>query len=711
MNMNKLMRPESVVVIGASDKAGMVGGATKSSIKGVNKDRVYYLNPNRDTVNGRPCYHSLAELPEVPDCMLICTPAHTVNGYMEEGGELGIGAAVVLASGFSEERTAQAKERSEELKKTCLKYQMALCGPNCIGIVNGIDRVCVTANNDETMTMLEDDHRRGAGVIAQSGYISSGFNNPDCDYLACVIAAGNSIICGLEDYMLYLAQEERINCIGAYIEGITKPQVLVKALRIAAQKRKPVVVLKAGSSEKGGFAAASHTGSLAGNHRIIQSIFKKFGVIVTESLEELVSTVRMFAVLDGNLPKIPALAGINFSGGENTLCADTSERFGIDLPNFAETTLQSIREVVPPFATPANPLDATTSLFREKELVRRLFLAASCDPAAGLIAVGNDVGLHSEPKDLTCAQVLSELAAEGKLKPSVVIPSFEKARNDEVRRQFEQAGIPVLATGDYAYRAIRHLMDFSSFSAASATLDLAIPDRRDPRSRKKETLSEKQSKELLSSAGVPVPEQVLLKDPDQLDGPETEAIPFPWALKISSEDIPHKTEAGGVRLNIQNKEEARKAYEDILASCRSYAPDAKIEGVLVQQQIPAGEEILIGVSCDEMFGPVLLCGAGGTRTELFQDTALYPCPLNKAEALSMLRSLKIHPLFDGFRGAPALDADALAELMTAVSDYACSHRNDLAELDLNPVFVYEKGKGVCAADALIALYKDAGREV
>ena len=216
MNMNKLMRPESVVVIGASDKKGMVGGATQSSVKGVNKDHVYYLNPRREEVNHRPCYHTLSQLPEVPDCMLICTPASTVAGYLEEGGRMGIRAAVVLASGFSEERSEQARMLSEQVREICIKYDMALCGPNCIGIVNGIDRVCVTANNDETMIMLQDDQRRGAGVIAQSGYISSGFNNPDCDYLACVVSAGNSIICGLEDYMLYMAEEDRINCIAAY---------------------------------------------------------------------------------------------------------------------------------------------------------------------------------------------------------------------------------------------------------------------------------------------------------------------------------------------------------------------------------------------------------------------------------------------------------------------------------------------------------------
>ena len=713
MDMNKLMRPKSLVVIGASDKVGMVGGATKSSIKGANKDHVYYINPKRDEVNGRKCYHSLAELPEVPECMLLCTPAKTIAGYLEEGGKMGVGAAVVLASGFSEERSAEAQALSDEVKEICLKYDIALCGPNCIGIVNGIDNVCVTANNDDTLSLLEDDNRRGLGIVAQSGYISSGFNYPDCDFLAFIVSAGNSIICGLEDYMLYFAKEPRINAIAAYIEGIRKPDVLEEALRIAAENRKPVIVLKAGSSAKGGFAAASHTGSLAGNYRSIQSILEKYGVIFTRNLQELTSTARMFAVLDGNFPKKATMGGVNFSGGENTLCADTSERVGIPLPDFAEKTIETIKTVVPPFATPANPLDATTNLFREKEKVETLFRCVSEDPSIGLMAVGTDVGIPSEAKDFTCAEVLSEMSKRGEILPTVIIPSFEKPRNPDVRIPLEKAGIPVLSSGIYAYDAIRHLLDFVEYDYSKITPELAIPDAAKTTATKEEkeaaaarkgkhTLSESESKEALSKEGVPVPAQTLIKSDAELE----EAIKnfsYPCVMKIDSEDIPHKTEAGGVKLNIQNAGEAEEAYFQIIESCKAYKPEAKVNGVMMQEMVSGKLEVLIGITCDPLFGPLLLCGMGGIYAELFKDTALCPCPLNKDEAMKMLKSLKIWPMFEGWRGAPALDADALADLMVSVSNYAVAHKNDLAELDLNPVFVREKGKGVCAADALIVL--------
>ena len=710
MDMKKLMRPASLVVIGASDKAGMVGGATKSSIKGANSDHVYYINPKRDEVNGRKCYHALSELPEVPDCMLLCTPAHTIAGYLEEGGKMGIGAAVVLASGFSEERTEQAQALSEEVKAICLKYDIALCGPNCIGIVNGIDNVCVTANNDDTMSLLQDDNRRGLGIVAQSGYISSGFNYPDCDFLAFIVSAGNSIICGLEDYMLYFAKEPRINAIAAYVEGIKKPDVLEEALKIAAENRKPVIVLKAGSSQKGGFAAASHTGSLAGNYRTIQSIFEKYGAIFTRNLQELTSTARMFAVLDGNFPKKATMGGVNFSGGENTLCADSSERVGISLPDFAGKTIETIKTVVPPFATAANPLDATTTLFREKEKVETLFRCVSEDPAIGLMAVGTDVGIPSEVKDYTCAEVLTEMRGRNEILPTVIIPSFEKPRNPEVRIPLEKAGIPVLSAGIYAYDAIRHLMDFVNYDYTKVTSELAIPDaakttaskeeREAAKQKEKHALSEAESKEALAKEGVPVPKQVLIKtDADLAEAVQN--FSYPCVMKIDSEDIPHKTEAGGVKLNIQNAGAAEEAYFDILESCKAYKPDAKLNGVMMQEMVKGELEVLIGITCDPLFGPFLLCGMGGIYAEMFKDTALYPCPLNKEEALNMLKSLKIWPMFEGWRGAAPLDTDALTNLMVSVSNYAVKHKNDLAELDLNPVFVSDNG--VCAADALIVL--------
>jgi len=690
-----------MVVVGATDKAGSFGSrASQSAIKGSNGQRVYFLNPKREELFGRKCYHSLADLPEVVDCMVLCTPAATIAPYLEEGGKLGVGAAVVYASGFGEERSEAARQMEEEVAAICQTYHIALMGPNCVGYVNALDSICTFPGD---RGILGNGVKRGMGVVAQSGYATGGCYLPDAKRLAFVISAGNCAVASLEDYLLFYAEDDRINCIAAYIEGIKKPDRLEKALRICAEKRKPVVVLKAGMSEKGSFAAASHTGSLAGDYKSFEAVCKKYGVILTRSLQEFHSTARMFAVLDGHFPKSPGVGAINFSGAENTLCADTCARFGVDLPAFAPETAAAIAELVPSYSTPANPLDATTTLFTEKEKVKALFIAISRDPSVGIMTLGNDVGMPAELKDVTCREAMAELQAEGELAPLLIMPSYEKTRDNTLIAEFEDLGIPVLATGDLAYTALHHLCEFIAYKPEAHTLSLSLPGPGNP-ARRRVTLSEFDSKEALSQCGVPVPRQAKAADEAELLRCLKD-FPMPVVLKVDSADIPHKTEAGGVKLNLQTAGEARSAFHEIMESCRAYSSSAKIDGVLVQEMAKPGLELILGIKNDKQFGPMLLVGLGGVFVEVFQDAALCPCPITKAEARDMLSQLKGFPLLSGYRGGVSRDVEALTELMVHISDYASEHRDTLAELDLNPVFVYEEGQGVVAADALIVNWR------
>ncbi len=320
MDINVLLKPKSIVIVGATDKHNMSGDATKNIPRSSISDHVYYINPKRDSLYERKCYNTLQELPEVVDLMVMCTPAKTVPGYLEQAGQLGIRAAVVFASGFSEERTPEAHALADQVEKICAKYEIALCGPNCVGYVNALDKIC---GGPLDYGLLDMDVKKGLGIVAQSGFVTSGFTNPDVRNLAYIVSAGNCSSVTLEEYMLFFARDTRVNCIAAYIEGIKKPDVLIQAIKEAAEARKPVVVLKAGMTVKGSFAAASHTGSLAGDYKIIEAVFNKYGVIICKTLQEFVSTARMFAILDGNIPQNTNVGAINFSGGENTLCADT----------------------------------------------------------------------------------------------------------------------------------------------------------------------------------------------------------------------------------------------------------------------------------------------------------------------------------------------------------------------------------------------------
>jgi acyl-CoA synthetase (NDP forming) len=694
MDISKLFKPNSMVVVGVTDKPSFGARTALSTIKSSIADRVYYINPTRDELNGRKCYHSLNELPETVDLMVLCTPAKTVAHYMEEAGKLGIPAAMAFASGFGEERSEAAQKMAAEVEAAAKKWDMAFCGPNCVGIVNAIDNICASTDDHG---MLNTGVIRGIGAVAQSGYINLGFLVPDAKHLAYIISAGNCSMCTLEDYLLYLAENDHVNCVSAYIEGIKKPEVFVKALKIAALKRKPVVVLKAGMTEKGSFAAASHTGSLAGDYKTFESIFRKFGVTVTTSLQEFVSTSRMFAILDGRLPRVNGIGAINFSGGENTLCADTCDRFKLELPPYSETTCKTVSALLPSYSTASNPLDATTTMFTEQEKVRKLFETISGEKAFGLITLGTDLAVQSPNKDITCGQIMPELMAEGKLLPSVVVPSIEP-RNECLRIAFENAGIPVLSTGIFAYSAVKHLFDFAFYDPTAVTLELGLPETsKDSRSV---TLSETNSKNEIAAYGVRVPGQSMASTENELDKC-LDHIPFPVVLKVDSPDISHKTDAGGVRLNIRSHTEARDAFNGIIQSCKAYKPNAKINGILVQEMVPTGIEIIIGIKNDKQFGPILLVGLGGVFVEVFKDTSLYPCPLVKDEALAILKELKGYTLLTGFRGSKPCDIDALTDLMVRVSEYAVANKDVVTEMDLNPVFVYEKGKGAIAVDARI----------
>jgi acyl-CoA synthetase (NDP forming) len=695
MDINKLLRPKSMAIVGVTDKWSFGARTARSSIRSSIADRIYYINPKRDELNGRKCYHSLNDLPETVDLMVLCTPAKTVAPYLEEAGKLGIAAAIAFASGFGEERTEIAQKMAAEVEAAARKWDITLCGPNCVGFVNAVDNICASTEDNG---MLNSGVNRGIGVVAQSGYITNGFLAPDSNLLAYVISAGNCSVCSLEDYLLFLAEDDRVNCVSAYIEGIKKPAVLVKALKMAALKRKPVVVLKAGMTEKGSFAAASHTGSLAGDYTTFESIFKKFGVIVTTSLQEFVTTSRMFAIMDGRLPKVNGIGAINFSGGENTLCADTCGRYNLELPPYDETTCRDVSALLPSYSTASNPLDATTTMFSEREKVRKLFEAISAEKAFGLIILGTDLAVKSPNKDITCSEIMPELMAEGKLLPSVVIPSIEEPRNEAVRIAFEKAGIPLLSTGILAYRAVRHLFDFAFYEPAKATLELALPGNIPGSSNV--ALSETDSKNEIAAYGVRIPGQFVASTEDDLDK-RLNDIPFPVVLKVDSPDITHKMDAGGVRLNVCSHSEARDAFRGIIKSCKAYNPNAKINGILVQEMVPSGVEIIIGVNNDKQFGPMLLVGLGGVFVEVFKDASLYPCPLGKDEALAMLKELKGYTLLTGFRGSKPCDIDTLTDLMVKVSEYAVANKDIVTEMDLNPVFVYEKGKGAIAVDALI----------
>ena len=430
----------------------------------------------------------------------------------------------------------------------------------------------------------------------------------------------------------------------------------------------------------------------------MESIFEKYGVIAAKTLEEFMCLAQTMSVLRGNLPQKKEYAVISFSGGESTLSADVAEETGVALAQISDATKQEIKKYIPGFAAAKNPLDATTSLFHDDEKTIGILKALQADDSVGAITIGTNVKKDGDATTNELCGAIAKAKAQGVTKPVLAIPSLEGYRYRESRRILEDAGVPLMSSMGTAFNCLKQLADFAAYDWTKRTLTPCVPTKK--HSGKTAALSEFDSKAQMAAYGVPVPAQTIARSEEEARA-AAERMKKPLVMKINSDEILHKTDAGGVKLNIHSADEAAAAYQEILANVARTKPGARTDGVLVQEMAPAGVEMIIGVTKDKQFGPMLLVGMGGVFVEVFKDAALYPAPLNHDEAIGMLKKLKSYKLLTGYRGAKPCDIDALADMMVKIGDYACAHCDELKELDLNPVFVYPEGEGVCAVDALI----------
>lgn len=699
MDLKKVFKPKSVAVVGANDREGSFGYfAAKYALAGEGADRVYFVHPERKELMGKPCYPSLSALPEVVDCAVLCTPGGTVPSLIDEAGKLGVKGSVVFASGFSEEKEEEGKRLEKELISLARKYDMAVIGPNCVGIMNNIDKKMLWG----VETTYEFSGNTGVGVVAQSGFITKYLSEAGFG-MSYMTSSGNGNVVTIEDVMDFYAEDGDVRVISVYLEGIKKPAVFASALKKAAQKKKPVIILKSGRSKKGSAATVSHTGNLSGSGQVYDAVFEKFGVVVADDFVDLIALTKMFTHLGGRLPRKATLASLNLSGGETAVCADLSEKYGLVHPEFDEGIKILLTQLLPHFATPNNPLDATTGIMYDAESNKKIYKALLQSEDIGIVTTG--VSIEAEKARTSDTQIDGICAAVDEVtltKPLIVLPSFEGGRNPEYIKRLGERGIFVLTGGEKGYSQIASLIKFSQYDCAKKTLELALSDT-DVKATETYALSEFDSKEEIKRFGVSIPAQAVVSSVGELEAALERDFGYPVVLKVNSADILHKTEAGGVKLNIRNKEEAVKAYGEIMDSCKAYNPEARIDGILLQEMAPKGMEIIVGVNNDRLFGPMLLVGLGGIFVEVFRDVALYPAPINRQEALEMLTRLKAYKLLAGYRGSAPLDIGALADLLVAVGDYAVANRDTLKELDLNPVFVYEKG--VKAVDTVIVKYK------
>lgn len=687
MDLKKLLRPSSIAVIGANDKNGFGKSTCMNLLSSPLKDHIYFVNPKREELFGKKCYANIRELPEKIDMCVVILNKKLVAGALTEAASVGCKTAVVYASGYGE---TGDKEAELELKDLCRKHDLAVMGVNCAGYINNLDGIFAFG-----MLVKREAVPGNIAIISQSGKICLNMMQMDHMNYSYLISSGNSTCIHIEDYLEYLIEDEETKVIGLYLEGVKDPQKFTRVLAMAARKRKPIVIMKVGKTSKGSALAASHTGSLSGSDQSFDAVMKKFGVIRVDDIEELAEMCHLLSVI----PMLPASTGLSamcLSGGETGICADMGTLMGLSYPELKTETAEKIRELLPGYATVANPLDMSATLAHDGPRYAEVIQAFMDDPSIGMILCGQTILEHHEVQDVIYP--MSDgmvMAAKKRKKPIAVMSFFNSSRDKIIRKKLESEGVPILPATGGGFKLLKYLMDFVAYVPDDHTLELAIPEA--PQGEKR-AFSERESKLELKKYGVEVPAEYVVSDKAELRKLD---LTYPVAAKIESPDILHKSDVGGVKLNIRNPEELEAAFEEVLNNAKAHCPDARINGVLVSRMLPPGREFIIGVNNDPQFGPMVLCGLGGVFVEVFKDVSLYPAPLNRKEALRMIRSLKGYRLLTSYRGQKEGDVEALADLIVQIADYAAKNKDTLAELDLNPVFVYPKGEGVAMADALV----------
>lgn len=692
MDIKKLLKPNKLAIVGASEKEGFGGDTCRNVMTYMDENKYYFINPKRDMVFGKRCYASISDLPEQIDLLVICTPQSTVESMLIEGAKKGVKGAVVYASGYGEVGTEEGRAAEASLLQLCKELDIALMGPNCAGYANFVDKMYPFAFISE-----ERDRTGAVGVVSQSGQLVLSMMDSPRMKFSYGISSGNSKICTMEDYLEFLIDDEDTKVIAIYLEGVKEPERFVSALKKAAEIKKPVVILKTGRSDKGQAIAASHTGSLSGSDKVYDALFDKFGVIRVDDLEELMSTAQALATLK-TLPGAGGLSCISLSGGETGICADLGQLTGIEYPDFAPETMQNLNELLPSYATPNNPLDSTATLSYDTEKYASVLETVMRDPNISLVAVGytlleeiadNAIYYMSEALKLVCIKDWA--------KPVVMLPFAENTRNHGYVERLEKVGVPVLPTSLYAFKVIKNILKFSAYQKQEHNFNVVIPDGSVTQPNLG-ALTESESKRIISNYGIECGKFEVAESREQAAEIFKRMNVKKAVAKIDSPDILHKSDVGCVKLNLADGTSVMAAYDEILSNARKHCPDARIKGIQICDMAPQGTELILGVKNDPQFGPCVLCGLGGVFVEIFKDTALGLAPLSEIEAKKMVLSLKGAKMLQGYRGNPKGDIDAFVDAIVKISALACEHGNQMREMDINPIFVYEKG--ICAVDAL-----------
>ena len=742
-SLDALLRPASVAVIGASNDRTRIGGRPIRYLRAAGfTGRVYPVNPKHREVQGIPAFPHIDDVPEAVDLAVVAVPAPSVLATIEACAARGVRAAVIFSAGFAEAGPA-GRRLQQGLREIAGASGLRIVGPNCLGLYNS-EIGCFTTFS----TTLEDGFPSpgGVGLVSQSGAYGSHLSllarqrNIGIRYW---VTTGNEADVSVPEVLGWLAERPDVSVIMAYAEGITDRDALIRALGTARANRKPVVFMKVGATEVGAEAARSHTASLAGADPIYDAAFRQFGAYRARDTDEMLDVA--YAASFGVFPESARVALVSISGGVGVQMADAAVGFGLDVAPLSEPAQARLKAALP-YASPRNPVDITAQAFNRVELI-----------ADNLGIVFDD-----ERHDAVVAFFTYVAAADGMIEPirqaihdvrsrrpgcvlvlSIVAPP-------EVVRRYEEAGCPVFEDPTRAVRAVAALHRFSRIfadaekvsDAAEGALDSG--DRGDggnaaraeaaeaadgghaaqtgaavvpgtPRTADAADIaatlsiesplppgpySEQEAKRLLADAGIPVAAEKPARSADEA-ARVTQTFGVPVAVKVCAAGALHKTEIGGVVLDVKTATAARQAYETVTSNARAADPAARIEGVLIAPMVTGGVETIAGIRRDPTFGPVVMFGLGGIFVEVLRDVSFRVAPFGAAEALRMIDETRAGVVLRGARGRGPYDMTALAAALSRLSAFAAVHADAIDSAEINPLVVLPEGRGAVALDAVI----------
>ena len=692
-DLSRLLGPSAIAIVGASTNPKSISGQPLAHMLASEfEGKLYPVNPKRDEVQGVKAYPDVLSLPGPCDAAVIAVGREHVPEVLEQCGQAGIPYAVILTAGFSETHTESGDATQRRLDAAIAKSGVRVVGPNCVGVMNVIKRAYMAfggALSDKTLKPGPLAIVSQSGGFGQSMMTFANAHGVGSNY---VVSCGNEADLSFFDFAHDFLDRDEVKMIATYMEATTEGMKLRELGRHALEVGKPILMLKVGNGGAGRRAANSHTGKLTADYTLFRTAFREGGFIEVSDLDEMADVGRL--VMGGKYPKGRNLGILTGSGGWGVIMADHSEKNGLNLPSTSPDVQAKLHALNSTFSSVENPIDMMANYGDQYKAIECVMDDPAFDMFLVRSAAGPDVGIWADRFIETAAKTN---------KPMIVNWSSIPTRDVDVRERIERAGY---LCANYAGRAARAAAIFADFAIKQDRFRNGA--HQIPRQIEKQALeikagtgaySEQVSKALVQRYGVPVTGAALLPLEAVL-ALEKCPIPFPVAVKLASPDIPHKTEADAVRLNINSIAELMRAAREVYDNGRRYAPGARIDGISIQE-MAGGIEVIIGAVNDPQFGPYVMVGLGGVLTEVLGDVAHRFAPVGAEMAHEMLNDLRGKDILKGVRGSSPADIDALVDVIVRVSWLISDHADVISEIDINPLFVRPAGKGVVAADALI----------